>query len=80
MSDRGPERWTYYRLEDGSVCLIIGETADFAWALDPETGEQWDIDRAEFVDGLMDGLIEQVRPTFEAVEDDRGSRTQGAAA
>lgn len=80
MSERAPERWTYYRLEDGSVCLIIGETTDFAWALEPETGEQWDIDRAEFVDGLMDGSIEKVRPVFEDVDDDTGTRTQGAAA
>lgn len=75
-----PERWTHYRLEDDEVVLVIGETADFVWVLDPLSGEQQDADRAEFIDGLMDGSIEKVRPVFETVDDDTGTQTQGAAA
>lgn len=64
------EKWQHYRLADNEVVLVIGETVDFVWVLDPMTGEQEDVDRAAFVDGLMDGDIEPVRPTFEPIEAD----------
>lgn len=77
---RSPEKWTYYRLEDGEVLLVIGETADFVWVLDPLSGEQRDVDRPAFVDGLIDGSIERVQPTYEAVDPADAARTQGAGA
>lgn len=84
MSADGPEPWRHYRLDadtdDPSIVLVIGATEDFVWVLHPSDGLQEDVDRDDFEDGLADGSIERVRASYETVEPDSETRTQGAAA